>query len=105
MTDQELLQAMKQMLQESEARMKTTIQEEVQPIREELAEGRDGVNTLLEWAEKAGSSIEFPTENYVSDWERGGGPLPFFMSWDVSIYPEWRTRPERAEGGRLSAFS
>ena len=60
MTDQELLQAMKQMLQESEARMKTTIQEEEQPIREELAEVRDGVNTLLEWAEKAGNSIEFP---------------------------------------------
>ena len=60
MTYQELLQAMKQMLQESEARMKTTIQEEVQPIREELAEVRDGVNTLLEWAEKAGNSIEFP---------------------------------------------
>ena len=60
MTDQELLQAMKQMLQESEARMKTTIQEEVQPIREELAEVRDGVNTRLEWAEKAGNSIEFP---------------------------------------------
>ena len=30
------------------------------------------------------------TKDNVSDRERGGGPLPFFMSWAVSIYQEQR---------------
>ncbi len=40
--------------------IRAIIKEEIQPIKEELAEVRDGVNTLLEWADKVGESIEFP---------------------------------------------
>ena len=72
MTDQELLQAMSKMLQESEARMKATIQEEIDPINKRLealeegqAEIRNGVNTLLDWADKVGDSIAFPLPKIV----------------------------------------
>ena len=61
MTDQELLQAIRE-----------TVKEEVQPIKEdiatmkeELAEVRSGVNTLLRWAEKVGDSIDFPLPKII----------------------------------------
>ncbi len=63
MTDQELLQAMEQMmdrkLQPINERL-DTIDQRLDTIEENLGEVRTGVNTLLEWADKAGNSIEFP---------------------------------------------
>ena len=60
MTDQELLKAMEKMLIESEKRMEKVMDQKLEPIKEDLAEVRSGVNTLLEWAEQVGGSIEFP---------------------------------------------
>ena len=60
MTDQELLKAMEKMLIESEKRMEKVMDQKLEPIKEDLAEVRSGVNTLLEWADKVGDSIEFP---------------------------------------------
>lgn len=60
MTDQELLKAMEKMLIESEKRMEKVIDQKLEPIKEDLAEVRSGVNTLLDWAEQVGGSIEFP---------------------------------------------
>lgn len=52
MTDQELLQAMSQMMDEKLKRLDA--------IEEDLAEIRSGVNTLLDWAERVGDTISFP---------------------------------------------
>ena len=60
MTDQELLKAMENMLIESEKRMEKVMDQKLEPIKEDLAEVRSGVNTLLDWAEQVGGSIEFP---------------------------------------------
>nr|DAR73409.1 MAG TPA: hypothetical protein [Inoviridae sp.] len=60
MTDQELLKAMEKMLIESEKRMEKVMDQKLEPIKEDLAEVRSGVNTLLDWAEQVGGSIEFP---------------------------------------------
>ena len=60
MTDQELLKAMEKMLIESEKRMEKVMAQKLEPIKEDLAEVRSGVNTLLDWAEQVGGSIEFP---------------------------------------------
>ena len=60
MTDQELLKAMGKMLIESEKRMEKVMDQKLEPIKEDLAEVRSGVNTLLDWAEQVGGSIEFP---------------------------------------------
>ena len=61
MTDQELLQA-----------IRTTVQEELKPINKRLetleegqAEIRNGVNTLLDWADRVGDSIAFPLPKIV----------------------------------------
>lgn len=40
--------------------IRTIIQEELKPMKEDLAEVRSGVNTLLDWAERTGNSIDFP---------------------------------------------
>ena len=56
MTDQELLQAIRETVKEEVRPLK----EDIATMKEELAEVRDGVNTLLEWADKVGESIEFP---------------------------------------------
>ena len=60
MTDQELLKAMEKMLIESEKRMEKVMDQKLEPIKEDLAEVRSGVNTLLDWAEQVGGSIKFP---------------------------------------------
>ena len=60
MTDQELLKAMEKMLIESEKRIEKVMDQKLEPIKEDLAEVRSGVNTLLDWAEQVGGSIEFP---------------------------------------------
>ena len=60
MTDQELLKAMEKMLIESEKRMEKVMDQKLEPIKEDLAEVRSGVNTLLDWAEQVGGSLEFP---------------------------------------------
>ena len=77
MTDQELLQAIKATVQEELkpvqkdiAEMKQDItdlkkdvidlKKDVADLKESNNEVRTGVNTLLEWADKAGNSIEFP---------------------------------------------
>ena len=60
MTDQELLKAMEKMLIESEKRMEKVMDQKLEPIKEDLAEVRSGVNTLLDWAERTGNSIDFP---------------------------------------------
>ena len=60
MTDQELLKAKEKMLIESEKRMEKVMDQKLEPIKEDLAEVRSGVNTLLDWAEQVGGSIEFP---------------------------------------------
>ena len=60
MTDQELLKAREKMLIESEKRMEKVMDQKLEPIKEDLAEVRSGVNTLLDWAEQVGGSIEFP---------------------------------------------
>lgn len=56
MTDQELLQAMEEMMD----RKLQPIKEDMEAMKEGLAEVRSGVNTLLDWAEQVGGSIEFP---------------------------------------------
>lgn len=56
MTDQELLQAMEEMMD----RKLQPIKEDMEAMKEDLAEVRGGVNTLLDWAEQVGGSIEFP---------------------------------------------
>ena len=61
MTDQELLQAMEQIMDKKLEPIKNDIAE----IKEDLAEVRSGVNTLLDWADKVGDSISFPLPKIV----------------------------------------
>ena len=61
MTDQELLQAMEQMMD----RKLEPIKNDIAEIKEDLAEVRGGVNTLLDWADKVGDSISFPLPKIV----------------------------------------
>lgn len=56
MTDQELLQAMEQMMDKK----LQPIKEDIEEIKENLTEVRSGVNTLLDWADKVGDTISFP---------------------------------------------
>lgn len=56
MTDQELLHAMEEMMD----RKLQPIKEDMEAMKEDLAEVRSGVNTLLDWAERTGNSIDFP---------------------------------------------
>ena len=63
MTDQELLQAMEQMMDrklEPINERLNNIEEDIAGVKEDLAEVRSGVNTLLDWADKVGDSISFP---------------------------------------------
>ena len=86
MTDQELLQAMRQMLQESEARMSQMMDQKLDQrlqesetrmgqkldrklepilqrldaIEESLEEVRDSTNMLISWSEKVSTAIHFP---------------------------------------------
>ena len=53
MMDQELLQAIEKIIDKK-------LDEKLEPINENITEIRSGVNTLLEWADKVGDSIEFP---------------------------------------------
>ena len=53
MTDQELLKALEQLIDKK-------LDEKLEPVKEDLAEVRSGVNALLDWAEQVGGSIEFP---------------------------------------------
>ena len=53
MTDKELLQAIEKIIDKK-------LDEKLEPINENITEIRSGVNTLLEWADKVGDSIEFP---------------------------------------------
>ena len=61
MTDQELLRAMEQMMD----RKLEPIKNDIAEIKEDLAEVRGGVNTLLDWADKVGDSISFPLPKTV----------------------------------------
>lgn len=56
MTDQELLQAMEQIMDKK----LQPIKEDIEGIKENLTEVRSGVNTLLDWADKVGDTISFP---------------------------------------------
>ena len=86
MTDQELLEAMKQMLQESETRMGQKLEtrmgqmlqesetrmgqmmdrklepvfQRLDAIEESLEEVRDSTNMLIAWSEKVSTAIHFP---------------------------------------------
>lgn len=55
MTDQEL-QAIRAIIKEE----LTPFKEDMNSIKEGLAEVRSGVNTLLDWADKVGDTISFP---------------------------------------------
>lgn len=43
----------------------TTLKEDIAELKEGQEELRTGVNTLLDWAEKASSSIEFPLPKII----------------------------------------
>ena len=86
MTDQDILQAMRQMIQESETRMTQTmsqmiqesegrmgqmmdqklseqltpIREDIEEIRESLEEVRTSTNMLISWTEKVSTAVHFP---------------------------------------------
>ena len=61
MTDQELLQAMRQMMQEE----LKPINQRLDTMEEGLEEVRTGVNILLDWAERAGHVLEFPLPKVI----------------------------------------
>lgn len=63
MTEMEMLQAMRKMLKEELEPIKEDIaqmKEDIEIIKEEAEITRDGVNSLLEWAEECGNVIKFP---------------------------------------------
>ena len=63
MTNEELLQAMEQMMDKKLQPIKEDMEamkEDMEIMKEDLSEVRAGVNTLLDWAEKVGDSIQFP---------------------------------------------
>ena len=61
MTDQELLQAMRQMMQEE----LKPINHRLDTMEEGLEEVRAGVNILLDWAERASHVLEFPLPKVI----------------------------------------
>lgn len=61
MTDQELLKAIRTIVQEENK----PIKERLEKLEEGQAEVRSGVNTLLRWAEKVGDSIDFPLPKII----------------------------------------
>ncbi|MDB7817286.1 hypothetical protein [Intestinimonas butyriciproducens] len=61
MTDQELLQAMRQMMQEE----LKPINQRLDTMEEGLEEVRAGVNILLDWAERASHVLEFPLPKVI----------------------------------------
>ena len=61
MTDQELLQAMRQMMQEE----LKPINQRLDTMEEGLEEVRTGVNSLLDWAERASHVLEFPLPKVI----------------------------------------
>lgn len=61
MTDQELLQAMRQMMQEE----LKPINQRLDTMEEGLEEVRTRVNILLDWAERASHVLEFPLPKVI----------------------------------------
>ena len=61
MTDQELLQAMRQMMQEE----LKPINQRLDTMEEGLEEVRTGVNILLDWAARASHVLEFPLPKVI----------------------------------------
>lgn len=61
MTDQELLQAMRQMMQEE----LKPINQRLDTMEEGLEEVRTGVSILLDWAERASHVLEFPLPKVI----------------------------------------
>ena len=61
MTDQELLQAMRQMMQEE----LKPINQRLDTMEEGLEEVRTGVNILLDWTERASHVLEFPLPKVI----------------------------------------
>ena len=61
MTDQELLQAMRQMMQEE----LKPINQRLDTMEEGLEEVRTGVIILLDWAERASHVLEFPLPKVI----------------------------------------
>ena len=61
MTDQELLQEMRQMMQEE----LKPINQRLDTMEEGLEEVRAGVNILLDWAERASHVLEFPLPTVI----------------------------------------
>ncbi len=60
MTDQELLQAMSQMMDQKLTQQLTPIKKEIEDIKESLEETRTGVNMLISWSEKVSMAATFP---------------------------------------------
>ncbi len=60
MTDQELLQAMSQMMDQKLTQQLTPIKEEIEGLKESLEETRTGVNILISWSEKVSMAATFP---------------------------------------------
>ena len=63
MTNEEKILEILNALQKEMAGVKediATMKDEMGAMKEDLVEVRGGVNTLLDWAEQVGGSIEFP---------------------------------------------
>lgn len=60
MTDQELLQAMSQMMDLKLNQQLNPIREEIEEMKESLSEVRTGVNMLISWSEKVSIAAKFP---------------------------------------------
>lgn len=60
MTDQELLQAMSQMMDQKLKQQLSPIRDEIEEIKEGLSEVRTGVNMLINWSEKVSMAATFP---------------------------------------------
>lgn len=60
MTDQELLQAMSQMMDLKLNQKLSPIKEEIEEMKESLSEVRTGVNMLISWSEKVSMAAKFP---------------------------------------------
>lgn len=60
MTDQELLQAMSQMMDLKLNQKLSPIREEIEEMKESLSEVRTGVNMLINWSEKVSMAAKFP---------------------------------------------
>jgi len=60
MTDQELLQAMSQMMDQKLKQQLSPIRDEIEEIKEGLSEVRTGVNMLINWSEKVSMAATLP---------------------------------------------